>query len=416
MDLDRLRPGQVTGRQSAGLRRYVADEVYPYSRLLRPRLDRSGLGATGLRTVADLQRLSPVEPDELGSHVAVLAVSGDLLKAHAPLLERLRLQIADLTKTRAKLARERVEPRYKPIHWCTHGGLRMAMTATDLDKLGDLGRRLLDTAGVRADDRVVTLEDPGSLAFWQLTLGCRAGGVLAEHVGPTADAAVVVAARPTVLVGTPAVLHAILADGPPDGLRVIVALADPSDGDVRSAVAALAPAAQVRMAWAPTGARALWVECERGHLHTWPDAEVIEIVDPLTDAPARGAGSLLWSALHWRGTVALRFRTGSYASIDLNACTCGRTTPRLSVVALDPPFAVSLDADARVDRWFAELDGVGAHLTPRRLFVSPAGGRRRGLREDLAAAHGTEVRLVRPDRIDALIAANGGDRVARTQQ
>jgi hypothetical protein len=416
IDLDRLRPGQMAGRQSADLRRYVTNDVYPYSRLLRPRLDRAGLGQSGLRSVDDLQRIQPLQADEIGNgQTAVLEVTGDLIKSHAPLIERLRLRVADLTGTRAALARDRVEPAYKPIQWCVEGRMHLGMTATDLEQLGELGRRMLDIAGVRGDDRLVSIERPGSLAFWQLTLGCRAGGVLATHLGPDADARVVASVRPTVVAGSPSEVISALDGQTSNRVRLVIAFADPTDADVRTRLAGAAGGADVRLAWAPPGARALWIECERGELHTWPDAEVIEVVDPLTDKrAARGTdGELLWSALGWRGTVVMRFRTGTFGRLDPSPCTCGRTTPRLSLVALDPPFAALLDADPRVSRWCAVV-GNGDR-SALRLYVVPAARTPRGLATELGRELGAEVQLVRSSKLEALLTANGGDRVARPQ-
>jgi hypothetical protein len=353
IDLDRLRPGQLVGRQSTELRRYVANDVYPYSRLMRPRLDRAGLGQTGLRSVDDLQRVQPLHAEDIGNgQTALLEVTGDLIKSHAPLVERLRFRVADLIGTRAALAREHIEPTYKPIHWCTDGRLHLGMTAADLDQLGELGRRLLDVAGVRGDDRLVSVESPGTLAFWQLALGCRAGGVFATHLGPDADAHAVASARPTILAGSKAALTRVLDSESGQRVKLVIAFADPTDQEGRARLLAAAGGADVRLAWAPAGARALWVECSSGGLHTWPDAEVVEVVDPLTDrrVAAGSDGELLWTALGWRGTVLMRFHTGALGRLDPSPCRCGRTTPRLALVPLDAPADAPAPARGRRGR------------------------------------------------------------------
>jgi hypothetical protein len=413
VDLDRLRPGQLASRQDASLRRYVRDEVYPYSRLLRPRLDRSGLGQAGIQTVADLQRLPPLDWADVDARAAVLDASGDVIKAHGPLVARARLKVADFVGRRAAFARDRLEPTYKPIHWCRQGEAPIAMTATDLTVLAGIGRRLLDAAGVRALDRVVTLEDPATLGFWQLTLGCRDGGVLATHLGPKASPGAIAACHPTVLAGGTSAVALALAAGL-EGVRLVIIIGEVLGDADRDGIRDAARGADVRCAWAPDGVRALWVECGARLLHTWPDAEVIEVVDPLSGAPVREGedGELLWTALGWRGTVLARLRTQAFGRMDDGTCLCGRTTPRLSIVPLDPPFAGALDADPRVARWYAEVIADDGGAPWLRVYVAARRGAKAGLAQSLADTIGAEVMVVRPARIDALIASNGGDRLA----
>jgi hypothetical protein len=114
--------------------------------------------------------------------------------------------------------------------------------------------------------------------------------------------------------------------------------------------------------WAPPGVRALWSECRDGiDVHTWPTAEIIELIDPLLGSPLPpGAdGELVWTPVGWMGSVVLRLRTGVYGCIDDTACvSCGRTSPRLRVVNALPPFARILDDHPGVASWQAELRHV----------------------------------------------------------
>ena len=219
---------------------------------------------------------------------------------------------------------------------------------------------------------------PGTVAFWQLALGCRHAGVQAVHTGDDAAPTAVAAARPTVLAGPAAVVQRLLsADANPGGrLKTVILTGERPPGPERAQIGGMTgDQVTVLAAWAPPGVRALWAECrELGALHTWPDAELVEVVDPLTHvaAPAGAEGELLWSAIGWRGTVFLRLRTGLSGRVHTDRCPgCGRTSPRIELAAPDPVFARVLDAEAGIAEWQAELRmvGGGEELI---VFVTPA--------------------------------------------
>ena len=90
--------------------------------------------------------------------------------------------------------------------------------------------------------------------------------------------------------------------------------------------------------YACTESRVAWGECPSeasfGY-HVYPDLEIIEMIDPQTGARvAEGEeGEIVYTALDWRGTCVLRYRTGDVAKdgITYVPCpNCGRTVPRIS--------------------------------------------------------------------------------------
>jgi hypothetical protein len=293
---------------------------------------------------------------------------------------------AGLTGQTAKLMRTRIDPLYKPIHWIVTGeDILVGASAADVDRLAELGRRWLEVAGIRPLDVLVSILPPGpNLAFWQLSLGARRGGVSSLMLPAAPAPADVEHLRPTALAGRPGDLALLLARLVEDGhtvpgLRTVLTAGDQLDGPTRAQLRELAGRAsggeqpEVVAAWAPPGVRALWVECRGGiALHTWPDAEALEVVDPQGAAVAAGQeGEIAWTALGWRGTVFVRLRTGARGQLDESPCpVCGRTTPRLSVRSWLPPFAAILDAEDALTGWQAELRTVvgGQELV---LFVVP---------------------------------------------
>ncbi len=318
-----------------------------------------------------------------------------------------------------------LEPRYKPIHW-TLGPVPLAYSATDLERLADLGRHGLEMAGVRPDDVLVSIYPPGaSVGFWQLQLGARRAGVPAVFTGPDLTADEVAHLRPTVLCGRPGDLMRLLSRGRAQGfsfapLTTLLVVGEPLDPARRARLSELAGSqgrdvAVVAM-WAPPGVRSLWTECRDGiDVHSWPTAEVIELVDPLssTSVPPGADGEMVWTPLGWMGSVVLRLRTGVYGCIDDTACpSCGRTAPRLRVVDTLPHFARILDEHEGVALWQAELrlHGRSEELI---VFVSPATDEHPGrlLRELDRQLSVTQFVVLDRDELDRRLAASADRRV-----
>lgn len=257
-------------------------------------------------------------------------------------------------------------PRFKPVLWTTELGAPIGYSQADVDRLGRIGARWLDSAGVTADDVVVSLlpSSPPSLDWWQTVEGCRRARLSAIHLPPSTTPAEVARLRPSVLVGRPMDLLRLLQEAS-GGPRLVLSVGRPLDEGLRARISAAANGAPVLAAWAPPGVRALWAECRGGGptgMHTWPASEVVELIDPLTGNPApRGAGgAVVWSPLGWRGTVMLRLRTDVFATIDGGICpACGREGPRLSVANATPQFVSVLDRHPDVAAWQAELRTVG---------------------------------------------------------
>jgi hypothetical protein len=342
--VDFERPARLADRQSRALARHVADEVHPWSRLDRARLDRAGLGARGLRGVEDLRRLPPVALGDLGDGAtATLRPAPDRMRERGPAGLRARWWWADLTGRRARLVAEDLDPRFKPVLWLRQGQLLVGCTLADLDRLADVGRRWLAAAGIRADDRLVALGGlADDLGPWQTWLGCRAGGVASTVLRSAGDGSGIDGAlarelaslAPTAVAGTTADLLALAERGEPiRGLRTVLVPGELPGPRARALLVALGEdpsRVAVCGAWAPDGVRALWGECRGGHLHTWPDTEVVEVLDPLTHAPvpAGADGELVWTPIGWRGTAALRLATGAFGRLEPGPCpACRRTTP-----------------------------------------------------------------------------------------
>lgn len=321
---DRRRPAHQRSVRDDVLRSWLGQTVRPYSAVLGPVLDRYGVRRRGTADSSVLTRL-PITPiDALGdgrAHVLEPTVPEFGRSASIPL--QFRFLFADVTGRRDDFARRYIDPLHKPVVWSVvprpHGPLYVANTSDDLDRLADLGMRALAIAGVRADDRVVEVGDGNDrIAQWQLVLGCRRAGVALLRRSVADDDPL--AGEPTVVAGTAGAVRAVLRAGLPSSVRLL--LVDRGCGPEPAPL----PVTDVPVSewWTAPGARATWARCPGGDgFHTWPEAELVEIVD----------GRLVWSAVGWYGSVWLRVDTGVVASIDPQTCgRCGRTTPRVRPV------------------------------------------------------------------------------------
>jgi len=422
---DRRKPSWINTAQDRALRRYLAQDVYPYSPYYQVRFDEAGIGQRGVKSRADLDKLPLTTFDDIVNPASVvLRPDEQSIQQFARLGLVARVFWAKLWRREWVVNQRLIDPVYKPLHWHVDDGFPIGSSAEDLDRLGELGRRWLELAGVARYDVVVSVLPPGpDLAYWELVFGARQAGVSALHMNPSITFDQLAAARPNVVAGRANDLVRLLEAGRPiernlDGLRTVLVAGARLDATTRAHLTNLVDGqASVVAAWAPPGVRSLWCQCREGEgLHTAPDAELMEVVDPLSGVPVADGndGEIVWTALDWKGTVFLRLRTGVLGTIDNGPCpACGRTTPRLIPTSrAEPSFARVLDSHPRVHAWQAELRTVD-NKEELIVYISlePNGRPGRLLRE--LDRHLTVTQFVVLDRrrLDARISSHGDTRV-----
>lgn len=351
--------------------RYLRSEVAAHSPAQRDRLTAASGGSVP-RTAEELARVRPIAIGDVKDPASIV----------------LRPPWPRGSGKRATKATRELELRYKPVHWVVQAGIPIGSSVADLERLARMGSRWLAGAGVRKDDVVLGFLPAGPhLPYWQLVLGARELGVSAFHLPPVPRPSDAARLLPTVVVGRPGDLNRLLdADHSGDPgtdwrsrVRLVIAAGDPLDDGLRAKLQSLLTArnATVVSAWAPPGVRALWWECKGGlDFHTWPEAEVVQIVDPLSGAqvPPGADGEVVWTALGWFGSVLVRLRTGVFGALDPDPCpACGQPGPRLSVSSGEPSFLRVLDRHNGVVSWQAELRVVEGY-EELLVFLSPAPG------------------------------------------
>jgi len=303
------------------LTRYVRDELWPFARSARRRLEAAGLSPARIRGLADLAAVRPLtlaelaraqrEPDERSEHRLVpdpaeLRRSGGFGRRLA-----LRLGGPRVSKLLAHA--------YATIFELDGpDGLRMAWTPHDVEVAAESGARALAILGLaRRRDRTLLLEpDEHRTAALALHHGAIQAGARVELAEREREAAHVERLRPTGLVGTARALRQVLAAAPAGLERVercvLLGLDDRPD-ERRAVLAAARRAATADVAlgrlWAPSWGRMAFAgpagpEVEIA-VHVHPDLGAFERVDD------RDAGaSLVYTATSGHGAAILRLATG----------------------------------------------------------------------------------------------------------
>ena len=375
----------------AAVRRQVVDAVGPFSPWWKARLAALGRKPASLSTAEGVAALPAVgerdvcpDGDPRGMAALVLqgSESGFALHADGPVLRRALL--SRLVRPGSYRAIVEADTRPTSFVWAGLGFQHpLASTRSDLDLVARAGARLWQVLGLTAADVVVSALPSLRTATTQaLELGALAAG--SPLLAPGDDLDDVAAALRLVqasVLAVPAALAASLLDDLDEagadltGLRTLLLVGAAYDDERTAAQAALTrvgvPAGcVVLVAHVPDGHRLMWAECRTSEgsagLHTYPDLELVQLVDPETGEAAGGTGprEVVVTQLGFRGSALLRWRTGDLAdAVTADPCpACGRAVPRVVGVrqgALVPELALRTGARA------VDLRGVCAALVGR---------------------------------------------------
>lgn len=352
-------------REQRRIRRLVLAEWVPavaaYSPYWASRIAAAVPDPRDVDSLKALRRLPPVRERDVagaggpGAPALVLRPTGEQVKGAAPggMLWRLA---AAIRSGGADAVAEILLREFKPIHLHRAGrtgDLLVAYSRSDLDRLHRTGARAARVLGLTPGDNLVSALPPGPcLPFWGVYHLGLGSSMLAAHPRSTGGGLGAAASGfrllpATAVAVTPEEAEDLAglvarAGGDLRYLHTVVVVGPPPAPDRRGAIAhaweaAGAPSGvRVRAAWAPSEGRALWAECAEGGsdagLHTYPDLEVLEVLDAATGSPVEGGGDLTLTSAGWNGTALLRYRTGDWVeALATGPCpACGRTVPRLT--------------------------------------------------------------------------------------
>jgi len=352
---DRRPPAQLTKAREAAVRTQVVDAVGPFSPFWRGRLKALGKSSASVASLAGLAALPAAGerdlcPDGNPSGAAGLVLqageSGYALHAEGPRLRKALTRRLAAPSSYTAI----VEQDTRPTSYVWAGlGLRfpLASTRSDLDVVARAGARLWQVLGLtRADVVVSALATLPTAQTQALTLGALGAGSPLLAPGTRVDGVVgALALVPATVLVVPTTGGAALVDALVDAeaalstvTTVLMAGApyDEDRADLREALDAAGLEKAVLLAvHVPDGHRLMWGECRQSGgstgLHTYPDLEVVDLVDPETGDAGKGTGEVVLTQLGLRGSALLRWRTGDLAdAVAEGPCPkCSRNVPRV---------------------------------------------------------------------------------------
>ncbi|HCC33617.1 MAG TPA: phenylacetate--CoA ligase [Clostridiales bacterium] len=358
--LCRMPADRIRNMQDRKLRAFIRTQIYPYSPYYQRIFRQHDIDPYSIQTVDDLAKLPFTFKEDVAPTDQEPERHKDFVVRPDETVTERYGHLAKLSMYAGKtVVAERVAE-YRPvhIHFTTGRTARptpFVYSARDLGFIREGGYRLLNVFGLQPQDRVVNaFPYAPHLAFWQTYFAAEAQGSLVLHSGGgkimgtpnLMDAVETLGA--TVLVFIPGYAYFFLREAVRQGrdfrhVRLVLfggeRVPPGLKEKVREALGKLgAGHVNVLATYACTESRLAWAECpaEESHgYHTYPDLEIIEAVDPDTGRPVGEgeSGEIVYTALDWRGTCVLRYRTGDIAAggITYRPCpNCGRTVPRIS--------------------------------------------------------------------------------------
>jgi hypothetical protein len=328
-------------------------------------LDGANVRPGDIRHLKDLERIPFTTRDQFRAAGDASRPFQALLRPEENTFKRLAHRSLLWRTARERLLRgddaaERVlAEEFKPVHLHLplSGGPVVGYTMRDLVATAQAGARMFAVMGATRQDMVLSaLPYGGDLGHWFTYYATQAAGMAGAHLGggqavrPSQVALWMQRLQATTFITQPGYAEGLLRAAPPSTFANVKTLALWGGEGMQGARSRFTTLMRTTGVAGPRvtallsfpEARVVWAECPSPQgqpelsfgFHTYPDLEIIEIVDPATGAQVGEAepGEIVYTSLDWRGSALLRFRTGLYARQGMvrSKCPgCGRQVPRI---------------------------------------------------------------------------------------
>lgn len=389
-------PDEQSHRQTLLLRKFLREQVFPFSPWYARRYRELGIERGQIRELADLAQLPLTSK-------ADLQVPRDFVLAPDP--EILKRRVGTLWNAvchGAEAAGRALAHEWRPVLMTSTTGRAAApvpffYTRHDLDRLDVSGRRMMEICRSDAGFRHINaFPFAPHLAFWQAhhaslgfdTFMLSTGG--GKTIGTEGNIRLLDRIDPDAIIAMPTFLYHLLQQAYVGGsrwtrLKRLVLGGEKVPAGMRRKLVWLcgelgSPGVSVMSTYGFTEAKMAFTEClvpsggSPTGFHLYPDMGLVEIVDPETGKPVPDGhpGEIVFTPLDSRGTVVVRYRTGDVTDggIRRDPCpACGRTCPRLTgnisrltdrrEVQIDKLKGTLVDFDA-LEHMLDDTPGLGA--------------------------------------------------------
>ncbi len=355
----RLRRDERVAMQNRLLRQFMRHQL-PYSPYYRALFEKNKIAFDGIETIDDLKRipftskadLAPTEDDRTKPRQFILQPDEHLIKKHASKGTLARIVWGKFTKQDVK---RKLEWEYKPVHMHFTTGRTALPTpvvysSRDIEVFKETGRRLFEVGGFSRDLMALNgFPYSPHLAFWLAYYAMQTNGMtsLATGGGKVMGTQKIIDAMERLKVNIATFIpgysyhllrEAVKQNRDFSNLKYLVFGGERVSEGFRQKVKELcgqlkAHDVKVFATYALTESKTAWLQCaETTGYHLMPDMEVIELIDKAGNVVRDGEpGEIVYTALNWRGTAVVRYRTGDLCKgIEFGPCeVCGKTTPRI---------------------------------------------------------------------------------------
>lgn len=276
---------------------------------------------------------------------------------------------------------------FKPVHvHFTSGRSAMSIpvfyTQRDLLFLQEAARRMMIYLQIPHTVRVINVFPYAPhLAFWQTVYATNYLGIFGLHTGggPVMGTERIVEniekMRPECIVGMPSYVYHLLSHAVqhrkklPSVKWILLGGEAVTHGYIEKLKHLLmlcdAHAVRVYSSYAFTEGKVTWTQChEESGYHLYPDMEFVEIINHQGKrVPDGQIGEIVYTALDFRGTLFLRYKTGDIGRLQPGSCSyCGARTPRLEPAISRSTEIISLDI-TKIKGTLVDLHAVAALLS-----------------------------------------------------